>query len=80
MVQEIIYNVDVIAIKNPSPKPIFSVSSKPVNGSKVNMNVKQIEEIKQIPKDFRNSIKEFLIKKIARATPGSAGKAMSITS
>ena len=77
MVQEIIYDMDIIAINKPSPKLNSSNPVKLVYISKsifklFHMKNKHTEERIQTPQDFRNSFKEFLIKKIARATPGNA--------
>jgi hypothetical protein len=42
------------------------------------MKNKHTEERTQIPQDFKKSFKEFLINKMARATPGNEGKTKSI--
>jgi hypothetical protein len=83
MMQETIYDIDIIANKKPSPKLNSSNSVKLVYISKsilklFHMKNKNTEERTQIPQDFKKSFKEFLINKMARATPGNEGKTKSI--
>ena len=83
-VQDIIYDKNITDINNPSPK---LNSSNPVKFVYIIKSIrrmfhiknKHIDETKQIHQDLKNSLKEFRIKKIARATPGNAGKTKSIT-
>ena len=77
--QDLMYEREITAINNPSPK---LNSSSPVKleyivrstRRMVHIKNKHTEERKQTPHDLKNSLTEFRINKIARATPGNAGK------
>ena len=81
--QDTVYDKDITAINKPSPK---LNSSNPVKLVYIIKSIrrifhiknKHIDERKQILQDLKNSLKEFRINKIARATPGNAGKTKSI--
>ena len=79
MVQDIMYEKDITAISNPSPKANSSNPVKLVYIIKstrriIHKKPKHTEVRKQMPHDLKNSLTEFRINKTARATPGNAGK------
>ena len=77
--QDAVYEIDITAISNPSPKVNSSNPVKLVYIIKstrrlIHKKPKHTEERKQTPHDLKNSLTEFRINRKARATPGNAGK------